>query len=235
VPERYGKSRGRLLSVGHTKHDSTFKFIKDELQQCTQHHVACGGHSTLANLLPDRQLPRRLLHFSKDNNIVKLVDGEDLRHSPPYTTLSHRWGSSPPLQLTSETQKMLYDGISTTALPLLFRDVIDLVMRLGFQYLWIDTLCIQQDDHDDWESQATRMHLVFAFSSLNVSACSALHDDSLYSPRNPLLTTHLYVKPKWDKLPQQALRCRQSATWEPLSLYEDKHYITSEPILSRGW
>ena len=41
------------------------------------------------------------------------------------------------------------------------------------RYLWIDSLCIIQDDHDDWETESPRMSQVYLNSYLTVAASSS--------------------------------------------------------------
>ena len=50
-----------------------------------------------------------------------------------------------------------------------YRDAIILTLRLGIEYIWIDSLYIIQDDKNDWIKEAPRMghvysntHVVFA-------------------------------------------------------------------------
>lgn len=38
-----------------------------------------------------------------------------------------------------------------------FLDAVELASRLGITYLWIDSLCIVQDDIDDWEQESVKM------------------------------------------------------------------------------
>jgi hypothetical protein len=51
------------------------------------------------------------------------------------------------------------------------------VRRLGVRYLWIDSLCIIQDD-EDWAREASYMYDVYSNSYLTISATSA--NDSSY-------------------------------------------------------
>jgi hypothetical protein len=43
-------------------------------------------------------------------------------------------------------------------------------VNLGFQYIWIDSLCIVQDDPEDWKRESLSMHEVYKNASCNVSA-----------------------------------------------------------------
>jgi hypothetical protein len=53
-------------------------------------------------------------------------------------------------------------------LPRLFQDAILITRRIGYRYLWIDSLCIVQDSPNDWRQEMTRMgsiykHCVFIY------------------------------------------------------------------------
>lgn len=59
------------------------------------------------------------------------------------------------------------------SLPETFRDAIILTRRLGYQYIWIDSLCIIQNIHEDWTSESSQMFRVYANASINLSASAA--------------------------------------------------------------
>jgi hypothetical protein len=44
---------------------------------------------------------------------------------------------------------------------------------LGYKFLWIDSLCIIQDDGDDWEREAAKMASIFHCADIVLSAASA--------------------------------------------------------------
>jgi len=64
-------------------------------------------------------------------------------------------------------------GIEWSDLPPLFQDAMAITRKLGIQYLWIDSLCIIQDDDEDWNEQATQMSQVYSGSYLNLAAAAA--------------------------------------------------------------
>ena len=73
-------------------------------------------------------------------------------------------------------------------LPLTFQDAIEVTRRLGFHYLWIDSLCILQDDRSDWLCESAEMGKVYSNAVLNLSATgipnsssSMFHDRDLES------------------------------------------------------
>ena len=118
------------------------------------------------------EYPSRVLHLTQDGRI-KLVEG----FQETYTALSHRWGTSRHLTATTQTLEELKSGISTDLLPLTFRDAVYATRRLGVNYLWIDALCIIQDDKADWQRESRAMGNIFMNAKFVLAAhCAA--DDS---------------------------------------------------------
>jgi hypothetical protein len=129
--------------------------------------------------------PSRLLYCGSDSNpACRLVDTNETEVKGPYMTLSHCWGKSETLRLTTENREALAFGIAVESLLRLYRETLEVVRRLGIEYLWIDSLCIIQDGDDsaDWHREVTQMTDIYANSYCNVSALRALDsNDSLFS------------------------------------------------------
>lgn len=64
-------------------------------------------------------------------------------------------------------------GIPLEDLPQNFQDAILTVRKLGLRFLWIDALCIIQDDPVDWAREAARMNDVYGSAYLTIVATSA--------------------------------------------------------------
>jgi hypothetical protein len=54
-----------------------------------------------------------------------------------------------------------------------FEDAIFITSILDLEYLWIDSLCIIQDDEDDWRQELALMSTVYGNSYLNIAAVGA--------------------------------------------------------------
>nr|OQO15724.1 hypothetical protein B0A51_18430 [Rachicladosporium sp. CCFEE 5018] len=65
-----------------------------------------------------------------------------------------------------------------TSLPATFGDAIDLLHALGIGYAWVDSLCIIQDDLEDWNREAARMSQVYMNGLFTIAADNA--PDSSY-------------------------------------------------------
>ncbi|KAG8169153.1 hypothetical protein KVR01_001902 [Diaporthe batatas] len=83
----------------------------------------------------------------------------------PYVTLSYVWGTDP--------AEAVVDGVLPQALPKLIEDTIVVVLRLGYQFLWIDRYCIRQDDEIVKASLIRNMDKIYSESSLTIIASAA--------------------------------------------------------------
>jgi hypothetical protein len=74
-----------------------------------------------------------------------------------WLALSHCWGLKARFVLDSSNLLERQCGMAMADLPPTFRDAIEVTRRLGYRYLWIDSLCILQDSYEDWEMESGRM------------------------------------------------------------------------------
>ncbi|KAF9880078.1 hypothetical protein CkaCkLH20_02032 [Colletotrichum karsti] len=105
-----------------------------------------------------------------------------------YAALSHCWGppeKRPPCTLKGNLSHHK-EGIPWTKLSQTFKDACALCCDLGIEYLWIDSLCIVQDDATDWKTEAAIMGRTYE-EALLVIAASAATDSSqgLFGVRLP--------------------------------------------------
>ena len=57
--------------------------------------------------------------------------------------------------------------------------------RVGYSYLWIDALCIIQEDVEDWTKEAAMMDAGYAGAAFTISAVGAENcNDSLFAGRS---------------------------------------------------
>ena len=150
---------------GDTSSEQSFSRALAWLQKCHQDHKTCGDLRT--GPLPDRVLDLGSGGFN-ENRAVKLYETRNELAS--YTCLSHRWGNPQPLTTSSDTLEDRKAGIPWDALPRTFQDAITFTRRLKIQYLWIDSLCIIQNDVGDWQRQSSKMPSIYENSYLTLAA-----------------------------------------------------------------
>lgn len=76
-------------------------------------------------------------------------------------------------------------------LPRTFQDAILSVRRLQLRFLWIDALCIIQDDPADWAREAARMHEVYGSAYLTIAATSATSSTDGFLKRSQEMTSSI--------------------------------------------
>lgn len=77
------------------------------------------------------------------------------------------------------------DGIAVKDLPETVQDAIFCTRQIGLRYLWVDALCIIQDDQSDKRRQIPRIHETFHFATVTIvaSRSETVYDGFLGKPR----------------------------------------------------
>jgi hypothetical protein len=117
------------------------------------------------------RLPTRLLHLEKYS--LRLCDSSEILRGTQYATLSHCWGGLESLKLLKSNYKEFILDIPRDLLWKNFLDAIQITKSLNLSYLWIDSLCIVQDDPEDWRHEAALMSDIYGHSSINIAAADA--------------------------------------------------------------
>jgi hypothetical protein len=153
---------------------------------------------------------------------------EDMRPDR-YVCLSHRWGSPSQMHVTT-TQNLAHHkqhGIPLNVLPLSFAHAIQICREIDIMYLWIDSLCILQDDLDDWQMQAAKMGDMYAGGFLTIAAAKAKNSDKGCFSR----TEEPYLGTKVIGYPDVLVRRIPSLPVLVSEVRHEEHW----PLYSRGW
>lgn len=174
-----------------TGSDQAWSLATGWLKKCLSSHVNCNQSFDEPVYYPTRLLDLGLC--PENTSTLQLIVSAGSQLSGPYCTLSHCWGKVHLIQLNRDTAASLYSGLMVNQLPKTFQEAVEVTRRLGVRYLWIDSLCIIQDDHLDWLHEAQQMHKVYSHSYCNISASAssnssqglfrARKSDSLNPPR----------------------------------------------------
>ena len=147
--------------------------LQQWLFNCCKDHKACRGPPSTYR--PMRVIDiRPLIGVSGIARVRRLFDDKE-----EYACLSYCWGKQEQnyFQLLSANIAQLELGFPIQDLPATLRDAIELVNLLGIRCIWIDALCIVQDDESDWHIQAPRMGEIYSNAALTIAAVSARHAD----------------------------------------------------------
>jgi hypothetical protein len=164
--------------------EERFDLLKNWISECSIEHSQC---IALASRLPTRAIDVGVA--GSQEPVLKQTGGATAH----YMTLSHCWGSKPVIRTTTETLTKHLLQLPMDLLPKTFRDAVTITRNFGIRYLWIDSLCIIQDDADDWERESAVMGNIYSCSYLTIAA-SASKDSSggCFLPRPT--STHVRVK-----------------------------------------
>lgn len=129
-------------------------------------HTCLKGHA-VCNCIHDRTSfqwsPTRLIDvefYSENDSQVRLVVCQDSKQQ--YLALSYVWGNTHPQErLTTTRLEGMKQSIPVAGLQSTIKRAIEITRSLGVQYLWIDSLCIMQDDNEDRKKEVGRMGQVY--------------------------------------------------------------------------
>ncbi|KAI0541016.1 heterokaryon incompatibility protein-domain-containing protein [Xylaria digitata] len=126
-------------------------------------------------------IPERLI--SVQEPIPRLVLGADLptigagAQKPTYAALSYCWGpaedSENQLKTTTSTIVQRQTAITDAEMTEVLRDSVAMTRALSIPYLWVDALCILQDDISDWERQCRDMAKLYQGAHIVLCAASS--------------------------------------------------------------
>ncbi|KAF2005674.1 HET-domain-containing protein, partial [Amniculicola lignicola CBS 123094] len=145
----------------------TIDQAKQWLADCLENHAGCRLSSK-----GDAKLPTRLIHVSKTRTglAAHLCHSIDLPADTTYLSLSHCWGTTKFMTTTKANMQDMLISVPIANLSQSFQDAFYILAELGFQYIWIDSLCIVQDDLEDWERESKKMGDVYLSAICNLSA-----------------------------------------------------------------
>ena len=157
-----------------------FRKISSWLRECTATHSATQCRKKAVQ--KSSFMPMRLIAVGTGAAEPRIVEYQG--NVADYTALSYCWGSADILLTTTANLPERSHRLRWKHLPMVFRDAIVLTRALGIKYIWIDAICIVQDDAADMSRQLAQMAEIYHDALLVISADSASNaDDRLFKER----------------------------------------------------
>jgi hypothetical protein len=157
--------------------------IKTWKTSCASDHgLKCSSESNIGSYYSD--FPRPPLPLLIDTVEECLVDGTD---KASYVCLSYVWGKpiagQETIKTTTETlhkfrQPKAFGSPDGVLLPRTIRDAMSVTHLLGERYLWVDALCIVQDDDTVHYSLINSMHAIYANAAVTIIAADGADADA---------------------------------------------------------
>lgn len=209
------------------------RLIKDWIQDCRYNHYACSPLASASE--PAR--PTRLVYVGNRSSgtLPRLVLSQHLPKDVRFAALSYCWGAPGSMRLTT-TMETLHErlyGIPWNYIPRAFLDAFHVAVTLGLEYVWIDALCIIQDDERDWQVEATMMGDIYRGAQITLVAASSASTNEGFIDR---VDRHAEIRLSFETRKSQPISGHYSLMWSPQGYEEEfKRDVEHSVWNSRGW
>ncbi|KAK7428355.1 hypothetical protein QQZ08_005112 [Neonectria magnoliae] len=245
LPTENNASYSPTLKLDTSRREVTpspnFDWVRRRIQYCYREHAGC-------TLRERPALPTRVIDVSFPDGKTEPRLWQSEGSPGRYVTLSHCWGhGNKHFTTTSKNYKQLEKKIEMAQLPPMFRDAVLATRKLGYKFLWIDSLCIIQDNQRDREAECARMDRVYSDAEITLgclyggdSSCSFLQDRTSIC-RMPLAWEYSELgdaKPR--RVAVHSFRCPdyyvvRSDTERKVFLDTSSSYVEDSPLEGRAW
>ncbi|KAJ3566185.1 hypothetical protein NPX13_g7233 [Xylaria arbuscula] len=185
---------GSLLANNRTGIQPDFDAIRAWHRRCRHSHSRCRVTLSGSEVFDVEQvsLPSRCIEIESQNGLVKnCMLRETQGQTGKYIALSHRWCAETEVVRTLRSNYDCRIGKCTTTAAscetcetpvatTLFTHAYELSAKLGVKYVWIDSLCIIQDDAEDWKRESAKMADYYQHAWLTVAATRTRNDGGLF-------------------------------------------------------
>jgi hypothetical protein len=202
--------------------------VRGWIAECGQKHPHCRSYKAA-------KLPRRVIDVGINDRhpSLYLSKGE----VGAYLTISHCWGGRVSPCLERRSIQSMQEGIPLRTLPKTFQDAIIVTRRLSVRYLWIDALCIIQDDASDWSTEAAAMAEIYAGAFLNICALASPNSETGFL--FPRTDGSVHFTAQDVKGHNQRLFCKLSEgdldqKWDADGILQQRGWTLQERVLSRS-
>ncbi|GAB7349461.1 hypothetical protein MBLNU459_g0175t2 [Dothideomycetes sp. NU459] len=152
---------------------AAFHLAKFWMNECLNNHKECRASSRQPGFLPTRLVD---VAPQGGDQTIRLVETASLKSAGSgnqYAALSHCWGSKAIIVTDSSNLDAHRQSIPKLELSKTFREAIYTTRKLGLRYIWIDSLCIVQDSHDDWLHESSQMSKIYQEAQVTIAAAHA--------------------------------------------------------------
>ncbi len=194
------------------------------LNVCLRSHIKCKR----ARL---REFPTRLIHIPRSpNHQDRLRLMTETSRAGPYAALSYCWGPAAAAQMktTKGTIARWSGELPWQEIPPTIQDAVRVTYQLGFRYLWVDALCIIQDDEEDKDREIPKMSAIYSDADITIVASRAS------SVQEGFLHRRRFKTPVAFRLPFRSKR-GQLGTIQLVMPQTGRWNANLEPLDTRAW
>ncbi|KAI0414845.1 heterokaryon incompatibility protein-domain-containing protein [Xylaria grammica] len=181
--------------VGGLGSEDMMSTVRSWIERCDSTYIneECGTTSARTSCVPP--MPTRVIDLGDGESAPARLVLTRGRLRQPYVALIHRWGDFNGVMTTTKSLRDFETRLPIEKLPRAFQDIFLLLKRLGLRYVWVDIICIVQDDDAEWTREAAAFGTIFDNAYLTVAASSTLDASSGTSLANPQYSNYHPIHP----------------------------------------
>lgn len=150
------------------------------LQNCLDSHSLC------AKIIAQQRTkfhPRRLINLEDPRKpVLQVISGA----TAPYIALSYAWGEGKRFLTLKRDYEEYQSCLPVEKFPRTFKDALRVAELLGVTHIWIDAICIIQDEPADLEAELPIMGDIYRHAVFTIYAEGSSNTQSgLFRRRNP--------------------------------------------------
>lgn len=160
--------------------------IKHWLDDCTANHPSCKRAMSSDSISNTTSLPTRILDVANyPKTICLIITAKKKVQKAKHVALSYCWGGVAQIKTTRVTLERHQKSIPCESLPQTIQDAAWITRKLGLRFLWVDCLCILQEDRHDFHAESRRMASVYEKAYLAIAATGANASTKSIFERSP--------------------------------------------------
>ena len=132
------------------------------LSDCQEHHNC----KTILGAMPARLIE---ITGTSETISLRLRETEEVGRVP-FAALSYCWGGEQPLRCLSSNIVSYRTAIPFEKQPPTIQDAAKVCQGMGLQFLWLDALCIIQDDSNDKSVEIAKMNSIYGSATVTIVA-----------------------------------------------------------------
>jgi len=175
-------------------------------------------------------LPTTLLAIGHidGNPQLRVRNTSDLDPGTVYVTLSHCWGRKPVISLLDNNIKEFQKSIPFESLSKTFQGAVEVAQALGYQYIWIDSLCIIQKSSVDWHQESSFIGDIYSNAILNIAATASVDGNGgLFDRSDSLAQNPCLIRLRGKPTDGTGFICHDFQSWES--------NVEKSPLARRAW
>ncbi|KAK8043441.1 hypothetical protein PG993_005871 [Apiospora rasikravindrae] len=218
----------------------TIAGIKQQLSSC--YHGIGEHEGVCVTNEPSYFVPTRLIDVRQAD--LRILSGESISQQsreagicPSYTALSYCWGKISDVEAEYQTTSQNLEARQTRLeanLPPVLRDAVAVTRALSIPYLWVDAICILQDQLGDWETESARLDKVYATAYVTIVCLTSSCQLGFLQPQKP--RTNMAFRSRIDPTISGGYRIEfANCYWHSLPRKGHNDLLPSSRWFSRGW